>query len=78
HWDYEDDLVRHLIPAGQTTPAHHYFRGSMLLALVSAAYFLNRVETEHGDAFRDIVADELRQLIHRIHDHVVEEIGKLE
>jgi hypothetical protein len=76
-WDYINELVRFLIPIN-TVPSHHYFRGSILLAVLAASYFLNRSPDGQRKLMDEIVHDEMKKLIDRLHDRVHERLSDLE
>lgn len=75
--DYIAKLFCQLTPRDFTRPPHHYFRGSMALAMLSACHFRNRVPLDQCEQFRAIIREETVALINRIHDRVVELLSDL-
>lgn len=75
--DYVAKVFRHMFPFGPTRPPHHYFRGSMALAMLCACHFRNRVQPDQREQFRAIMRQEFVALINRINDRVVELLSDL-
>lgn len=76
--EYIEKVFRALFPFDGTKAAHHYFRGTLSLALLSGCHFRNRIAPDRRADFRKILNEEVTALINRIHDRVYEGLCDLE
>lgn len=75
--DYIDRMIAYLHPNHKTKASHHYYRGSLALAMISANYFYNRTPDDKRERMQTIIREEFVKMINGTNDRIISHLAYL-